>query len=252
MTDFGLVSIITPSYNSERLIGETIESIKAQTYTNWELLITDDCSTDETWEVIQEYVQKDKRIKAFRLDQNSGAGKARNNSIKHALGAYLTFIDADDLWETDFIEKSLHYSKELNADFVFSSYYRTNETFDVKYSSFIVPKRVSYNDVLKTCPISCLTAFINIDKLGKKYMPDLKKRQDAALWLSYLKDIDFAYGIKEPLATYRMREDSLSRNKLSAAKYQWLLYKRVEKLSYFKSLYYMFHWAYNGMLKYRL
>ena len=102
-----IVSIITPTFNSELFISDTIKSIIAQTYTDWELLITDDCSTDETWNLLQEYASKDKRIKVFQLNRNSGAGIARNNSIKHAKGDYLTFIDADDLWEPNFITTSL-------------------------------------------------------------------------------------------------------------------------------------------------
>lgn len=245
-----LISIITPSYNSAKYITETIESVICQSYTNWELLITDDCSSDSTIEVIKNYLEKDSRIKLYVLDKNSGAGVARNNSIKNAKGDYLTFIDSDDLWDKNFLFDSINLCKNNNYSFVFSSYHRRNEDFSINYSDFIVPTRVSYNDVLKSCPISCLTAFIDIKKLGKKYMPLLKKRQDAALWLSYLKEIDYAYGIKNPLAVYRIRKESLSRNKLKVIKYQWQLYRKSEKLSVISSLRYIILWAYYGYKKY--
>jgi teichuronic acid biosynthesis glycosyltransferase TuaG len=250
MKDNSLVTIITPSYNSESFIEEMIQAVLNQTYSNWELLITDDCSTDNTRSIIQNFAERDNRIKLYRLNTNSGAGVARNNSIKHASGHYMTFCDSDDLWEKDFLEKSMHFSRINNAPFVFSSYFRKNENLSKVYTSFIVPKKVNYKSVLKTCPISCLTAFINIDQLGKKYMPELKKRQDAALWLAYLKEIDYAYGIKEPLATYRMRENSLSRNKYKVIKYQWQLYRKSEKISFLKSIRLMAYWFYNGFMKY--
>jgi len=246
-----LVSIVMPTFNVELYINDTIKSIISQTFQNWELLITDDCSKDKTWEMLVEFAKKDTRIKIFQLEQNSGTGIARNNSISYANGNYITFIDGDDFWESNFIERSINFCKTQNIDFVFSSYYRKNEDLSINFSDFIVPAKVSYFDVLKSCPISCLTAFINIKKLGKKYMPDLKKRQDAALWLAYLKETEFAYGIKEPLATYRMRKNSLSRNKLKVIKYQWQLYRKAERLPFFKSLYLILSWAYNGYLKYK-
>lgn len=245
----GLVSIITPSYNSEKFITETINSVLKQTYSNWELLITDDGSTDNSFKIIEEFVNLDLRIKLFKI-KNSGPAKARNNSIKNAKGQYLAFLDSDDLWFKNFLQTSINAIKNSEG-FVFSSYKRCDEnTLKEKYVDFIVPNKVNYKDILKTNSISCLTAFIDVDKLGIEYMPDVMFRQDMGLWLKYLAKIEFAFGIKEPLAIYRIRNNSHSRNKKKLLKPQWYFYRKVEGLSFFGTIYYMVIWAYYGFKKY--
>jgi glycosyltransferase involved in cell wall biosynthesis len=246
-----LVSIITPSYNSANYIAETIQSVQNQTYTNWEMIIVDDCSSDNTEQVIHEIQQTDSRIHFFKLDQNSGSGVARNKGIESASGDYMTFIDSDDIWFPGFIEKSIETIINTKTPFVYSSYKRSNEDLEFVYSDFIVPQKVTYTDILKSNSISCLTAFVDIKTLGKKFMPKIRKRQDMGLWLQYLKEIPFAYGIKEPQAIYRIRENSLSRKKSDLLKYQWEFYREVEKLSVFQSVYYMFQWMYRGFMKYQ-
>jgi glycosyltransferase involved in cell wall biosynthesis len=246
-----LVSIITPTYNSAKYISETIQSVQKQTHKNWEMIIVDDCSQDETVEVIQNFMDEDHRIHLLQLNKNSGAAKARNFGIEKVTGKYMTFLDADDIWFTDFIENSIKIINEKKINFVFSSYKRSNENLEFIYSDFIVPERVTYTDILKTNSISCLTAFINVEVLGIKKMPDVLKRQDMGLWLQYLKEIPYAYGIQEPKAIYRIRENSLSRNKKNLLKYQWQFYREVEKLSFLSSIYYMLHWMYRGFMKYR-
>lgn len=246
-----LVSIITPSYNSEKFISETIQSVQNQTYQNWEMIIVDDCSTDRTVTIVNEILRNEPRIKFFSLSKNQGPAKARNIAIQNAQGNYMTFLDADDIWFTDFIQNSINTINKTGIHFVFSSYRRSNENLEFVYSDFIVPEKVSYEDILKTNSISCLTAFIDIKKLGKKTMPEIRKRQDMGLWLKYLKEIPFAYGIKEPKAIYRIRKNSLSRNKKNLLKYQWQFYREVEELSFFQSVYYMLHWMYRGFIKYR-
>jgi len=247
----GLVSIITPTYNSEKFITETIQSVQNQTYTNWEMLIVDDCSSDKTVDIIQQFMEDDHRIYLIRLNKNSGASKARNKAISEVKGDFMTFLDADDIWFPDFIENSIATIQETGIPFVFSSYRRSNEKLEFVYSDFIVPQKVTYTDILKTNSISCLTAFIDVKKLGVKLMPDIRKRQDMGLWLKYLKEIPFAYGIQEPKAIYRIRENSLSRDKKKLLKYQWQFYRDVEKLSIFESMYYMVQWMVRGFLKYR-
>ena len=247
----GLVSIITPSYNSAKYIAETIKSVQNQTYSNWEMIIVDDCSSDNTEELIKEIQLTDSRIHFFRLDQNSGSGIARNKGIEYASGNYMTFIDSDDIWFSDFIKNSIEAIQTSKTPFVFSSYRRSNDNLEFVYSDFIVPQKVTYKDILKSNSISCLTAFLDIKILGKKYMPKIRKRQDMGLWLQYLKEIPYAYGIQDPQAIYRIRENSLSRNKSNLLKYQWKFYRDVEKLNIFQSLYYMLHWMYRGFIKYR-
>ena len=244
-----LVSIVTPCYNSEKFIAETIASVQQQTVTDWELLIVDDASSDATVAEIKRLQAEDLRIKCFSLKENKGPAHARNLGIQKARGKYLTFLDADDLWFPEFLERSSTEAKM--HPFVFASYKRLDENLEPYLSDFIVPEKVSYTDILKSNSISCLTAFLDIEVLGKKYMPLIKKRQDMGLWLQYLKKIDYAYGIQEPLAIYRIRRDSLSRNKTGLIKYQWKFYREVEQLSVFASAYYLTCWAYRGFVKYR-
>ena len=246
-----LVSIITPSYNSAKFIAETIQSVQYQTYPNWEMIIVDDGSIDETESVVLSIIQKDSRIQFHKLSQNSGPAVARNTGIEKASGDYMTFIDADDIWFPTFIENNIKTIQETGIPFVFSSYRRANEELEFLYSDFIVPHKVSYTDILKSNSISCLTAFVDVKKLGKKYMPLIRKRQDMGLWLNYLKVIPYAYGIQETQAIYRIRKNSLSRKKTDLIQYQWQFYREVEKLNVFQSAYYMLHWMYRGFMKYR-
>lgn len=245
------VSIIIPTHNSGKYITETIESVLSQTHKNWELLIVDDASTDYTVDIIKGFTAHDNRIHLYQLKSNSGPAIARNKGIEHAKGKYMTFLDADDIWLNDFIENSIKTIIETGVHFVFSSYRRSDESLNFVYSDFIVPKKVTYNDILKTNSISCLTAFIDIEVLGKKSMPLIQKRQDMGLWLQYLKEIPFAYGIQEPKAIYRIRKNSLSRDKSNLIRHQWVFYRKVEKLNVFQSLYYMGHWMFRGFKKYR-
>lgn len=245
------ISIITANFNSEKYIAQTIESVLAQKYTDWEMIIVDDNSTDKSMQIVDEYKKKDKRIHSIRLKSNQGPAVARNTGIEKAKGRYITFIDSDDLWEPNFLNLAIE--KMINEDysFVFASYYRKNEDLSEDLGTFIVPEKVAYYDLLKTCPISCLTAIYDTKEIGKFFMPEIIKRQDYGLWLRLLKEIDFAYGIRQPLATYRIRKGSVSSNKFKAAQYQWKIYRDVEKLGLLKSFYYFLHYAVNGILKYR-
>jgi len=246
-----LVSIITPTFNSASYIAETIQSVQNQTYLHWELIIVDDGSTDQTISIIQEIQKVEPRIQLIRQEKNVGPAITRNKGIELAKGNYLTFLDADDLWFSNFIENSINTIEKTKIPFVFSSYRRSDEVLNFVYSDFIVPQKVTYSDILKTNSISCLTAFLDIEVLGKKFMPIIHKRQDMGLWLQYLKEIPYAYGIQEPKAIYRIRKNSLSRKKSDLIKYQWQFYRKVEKLSVIHSAYYMTHWMVRGFLKYR-
>lgn len=245
------VSIITPCYNSEKYIRETIRSVQQQTYTDWEHIVVDDASTDGTPEIMKELAKQDSRITFLSLTVNSGSAVARNRGIEMAKGRYLTFIDSDDLWYPDFIEISIATILKTKIPFVYASYRRANENLEFIYSDFIVPKKVNYTDILKSNSISCLTAFLDVKVLGKMTMPLVRKRQDMGLWLKYLKKIEFAYGILEPKAIYRIRLNSLSRNKISLIRSQWQFYRVIEQLSFIYSMYYMLCWMYYGHIKYR-
>lgn len=241
MKDYSLVSIITPSYNSSKFIAETIEGVLKQTYHNWELLITDDCSTDNSVEIINKYVQQDSRIKLLNLDVNSGAGVCRNNSIKAAKGRYIAFCDSDDVWMPQKLEKQLALMEKMDCAFSYSSYMQIDEEGN-EIGIVICNKRKTFSSMKRDC-IGCLTAIYDTQKVGKMYMSSLRKRQDWGLWLEIIAKCKVAYGVKEPLAYYRLRKGSISNKKLSLIKYNINVYRTILKYSSLKS-YFLFLFMY--------
>lgn len=243
-----LVSIITPSFNSAKSIGATIKSVQIQDYENWEMLIVDDCSTDNTREVVQAYADKDHRIKLIARKWNAGPAVTRNRAISCASGRYIAFLDSDDIWYPEKLAKQIEFMLCNDVAFSYTSYRRVH--VDGHQIGFVsVPKHVTYYDVLKTNRIGCLTACYDTEKLGKIYMPNISKRQDLGLWLKILKRIDKAYGIEECLADYYVGMSTVSSNKITAAKYQWRVYREVENLPFLRSLYYFVAYAYNSITK---
>jgi len=238
-----LVSIITPTYNSEKFILGTIESIQKQTYINWELLITDDCSTDKTIEIIKDYKQTDKRIKLYKLKTNSGAGLARNNSIRHAAGRFIAFCDSDDRWLPNKLEVQLEYLLNQNAGFTYSSYFLHNEEQN-KIGEIKGPRKISYRQILRNNYIGCLTAIYDTQALGKMFMPDIRKRQDWVLWINIIKKLGTVQGISEPLAIYTVRKNSISSNKFKLVKYNWVIYNKALGFGIISSLLYMIQFLY--------
>lgn len=246
-----LVSIITPSYNSAKFIENTINSVLKQTYQNWEMIIVDDVSKDNTIDIIKEYVKKDNRIKLVQLTSNSGAAVARNTAIENAKGRFIAFLDSDDLWVAEKLEKQINFMLRNNYSFTYTNYNLIDED-NVKYGkTFKAKKEVTYHDLLKTCSIGCLTVIYDSAKLGKIYMPLIRKRQDYGLWLKILKIIPKAYCLEESLAIYRTHQNSISSNKKNAALYQWKIYREVEKLNILLSVYFFVHYAINGLIKYK-
>lgn len=226
MNDLGLVSVIMPCYNCADYISDTIESIQSQTYQNWELLITDDCSSDNCCEIISEYAAKDSRIKLFHLEKNSGAGAARNNSIKEARGRFIAFCDSDDRWYPEKLEKQLAYMKTKDCAMSHTSYMTCSENNDI--TGIIVCKKIeSLKSMCKDDKMGFLTVIYDTSKTGKVYMPTLRKRQDWALKLKILQKCDYSFGMKEPLAYYRKRKGSISSNKRKLIKYNIAVYKEI-------------------------
>lgn len=234
-----LVSVIMPSYNSSRFITESIESILCQTYTNLELLITDDGSTDNTLEIIENYCRKDKRIKLFSLSGNMGAGHARNKSIREAQGKYIAFCDSDDTWLPDKLERQIAFMRTNNCCFCFSSYFVCNESGQ-QTGIVIAPSSVSLTDTKRDDKIGFLTAIYDATMYGKFYMPTLRKRQDWAYVLLILKKCHKAFALKEPLACYRRSRGSISANKLSLIKFNAKVYETVFGYSTLHSYCYLF------------
>lgn len=229
-----LVSIITPTYNCAGYVEKTILSIINQTYTNWELLITDDCSADGTVEVVDSYRQKDPRIKLFRLETNSGTGVARNNSIKEARGRYIAFCDSDDLWLPEKLEKQIKFISENGYPFTYTSYYIFTRDSD-KMKNYTCVRKSGFVRLLMDNHIGCLTAIYDTSVLGKIYMPEIRKRQDWALWLDIIKKVKKGYGLDEYLSVYRIRTSSVSSRKADLVKYNLKVYTDILKYNKLKS-----------------
>lgn len=234
-----LVSIITPSYKSEKFISQTIKSVLSQTYKNWEMIIIDDVSPDNSNKVIEEYCKKDSRIKLIKLGINSGPAVARNRAIEEANGRYIAFLDADDLWMSEKLEKQLAYMQVKDCALSYTAYKTMSEDGKNLNVNINPPMRLTYKELLKSNRIGCLTAIYDTYKIGKVYMPLIKKRQDYGLWLKILSNIDTAYGVNELLATYRIMSNSISSNKIDLLKYNYALFREHEKFSAIKSLYYL-------------
>jgi len=243
-----LVSIVTPSYNSAKYISQTIESVLNQTYQNWEMIIVDDLSSDNSIDIISKYLGD--RIKLIQLEKNSGSAVARNRAIEEAKGRYIAFLDADDIWLPNKLEKQIEFLDRYKLAFTYSSYYLIDEDGN-DLGIFKTEESITYRSILKTNPIGCLTAIYDTEKLGKVFMPNIRKRQDYGTWLKILKKIETSQGILEPLAKYRILKNSLSSNKFKTAQYQWKIYREVEKLNIFQSIYYFLNYAYYGFQKYK-
>lgn len=249
MEDYGLVSIITPSYNSAKYIADTIEAICKQTYMNWELLITDDCSTDDSVKIIKNYMIKDTRIKLQQLDVNSGAGVCRNKSIEAAQGRYIAFCDSDDIWMPHKLEMQLRFINQKDCAFVYSSYMLMNEKKEVLGVS-VCRNQETFTSMKRDNGIGCLTVLYDTAKVGKMYMSSLRKRQDWGLWLEILRKCKVAYGMKEPLAYYRLRQGSISNKKLTLMRHNVNVYRTILHYSLVKAyLFCIFVFVPNYFLK---
>ncbi|MDP4536912.1 glycosyltransferase family 2 protein [Alkalimonas collagenimarina] len=230
-----LVSVIMPAYNSGEFIAASIRSVLDQDYTNWELLIVNDCSTDNTRGVIKSFIT-DPRIQLLDNRHNLGGAGSRNRAIEHARGRFIAFLDSDDLWSTDKLSKQIGFMLSNAIAFSFSGYSTMTEAGAVK-ESIQVPEKISFSQLLKHNYIGCLTAVYDAEQLGKVYMPLVRKRQDFALWLEILKQIDFAYGLPANLGFYRIRTGSLSANKKDAFTYYWRVLRDVGECGFFSAAY---------------
>lgn len=238
------VSIITPVYNSEKYIGETIKSVLSQTYYNWEMLIADDCSQDNTSDVIKGF--DDPRIKYFKLEENSGAAVARNKALEKAQGKYIAFLDADDMWKPQKLEKQLEFMIKNKVGFSFTSYEILKE---IENKVIKVPEKLNYNQFMKNTIIGTLTVMINVDIVGEVRLVNVKKDHDSMTWAKLLREGNFAYGLDESLAYYRKVEGSISNDKFKAAKNHWNNCRNIEKLSLPRCLYYFFFYGINAVKK---
>lgn len=235
-----LVSIITSNYNCERFIEQTIKSVQAQTYQNWEMLIQDDCSTDGSYDMALRMAEKDSRIKVERNKKNSGAAVTRNNAIKRSKGQYLAFLDSDDIWLAEKLEKQLKFMHDNNSDFSFTRYEHISEEGESLGVQANVVDKTTYKGLLHHCWLGCLTVMYKQDLNHKIYGPDVCKSNDYALFLKVIKEIGYANGLNECLGLYRIRKGGISRNKFKKIKPHIHVLHDIEGHNLIKSYYYLF------------
>ncbi len=240
----GLVSVITPTYNCAKFIAETIESVQAQTYENWEMVIVDDCSTDNTKVIVDAYMAKDSRVKYHCLEENSGAAVARTKAMELAQGEFMAFCDSDDLWMPDKLARQLAFMAETGHAFTCTAYEQMDEESKSLDRVIKTVTKTDYNRLLLDCPVGNSTVMYNVGVMGKFQVPNIRKRNDDALWLQMLKKEKYIWGMPDVLMRYRIRSNSISSNKLKVIKYHWILYREIEHLSVFRSAFHICWWCF--------
>lgn len=241
-----LISIIVPVYNVEKFIEETMDCVLAQTHTEWELLLVEDCSSDDTAAVIQRYMERagEPRIRLIRQPSNMGAARARNRGLQEANGRYISYLDADDLWAPEKLEKELAFMKEKDAAFVFTGYEFADENGRGTGKVVHVPETLTYKQALSNTTIFTTTVMFDTEKLDKKQLEmPVMKSEDTALWFKVLRSGVVAYGLDENLVKYRRAGRSLSSNKLEALRRIWNLYRKAEGLNLLSSAWHFCFWA---------
>ena len=244
----GLVSIIMPSYNTAKFISETIESVLAQTYPNWELIIVDDCSTDNTDEVVKPYLS-DPRISYIKNDKNSGAAVSRNRALRAAKGKWIAFLDSDDLWMPEKLEKQVSFMKENGYRFSYTNYMEIDENSVPNGRSVTGPKKITRHGMYNYCWMGCLTVMYDAETVGLIQIADIKKNNDYAMWLKACEKAD-CYLLDEVLAKYRKRSGSISNHGYTKLiKWHYKLYREAEKRSALVSAVFTLRNLFWGVLK---
>lgn len=223
-----LVSIIMPSYNTGRFIKETIDSVLAQSYLNWELIIVDDCSTDNSDEVIKSYLA-DPRIRYIKNEINSGAAVSRNRALREAKGKWIAFLDSDDLWEPEKLEKQIAFMQDNGHHFSYTNYIEIDEESVPNGKSVTGPKRITKQGMYNYCWVGCLTVMYDAEVIGLIQIADIKKNNDYAMWLKVCKKAN-CYLLDETLAKYRKRSESISNHGyVKLIKWHYKLYREAER-----------------------
>lgn len=244
------VSIITPVYNAERFLKETADSVFKQSYTDWEWILVNDCSTDKSWELMQGLSEKDQRIKIFSNKENIKSGKTRNFAIQKACGRFIAFLDADDKWHQDKLAIQISFMLENDYHFTHTSFGYLDEKGKKIKSTFHVSGTVDYDHLLKRTEIGCLTAVYDAGKIGKYYMSEHATKQDYALWLSILKTGVKSYGIDKELAFYRLVANSATSSKHKLILKHISFLKDTQGFNTMKAIYYTGYWMVNGFVRY--
>jgi teichuronic acid biosynthesis glycosyltransferase TuaG len=245
-----LVSIITPAFRCASVVGETLQSVLDQTYPHWELLVAEDCSPDNTREVIRGWAQADPRIKLVEMARNGGPALARNAALERAQGRWVAFLDSDDLWLPQKLERSLAHARQTGAAFVFTGFRRIPAAGGRAGRYLAVPRTLSYRQLLGNTAIATSTVLLDISRTGAVRMRQTYY-DDFDCWLRILKKGVLAHGLDEDLMRYRVMNQSVSRNKRKSAGKVWRAYRDLEQLSVASSAWYFAQYALRGLLKYR-
>lgn len=243
-----LVSIITPTFNSEKYIAQTIASVQHQTHSNWEMILVDDGSTDNTTQLITAFLEKDDRIKLYSLPKNSGAGVARNEAIQMANGNYIAFLDSDDLWMPTKLEKQIDFMISQNQPFTFSFYDCIDEAGITLHKRIEAPKILTYRQLFFCNFVGNLTGIYAVDYFGKIPISSIRKRQDWMVWLTVLKKIRKAKPVQESLAFYRVRNNSISASKWALLQHNFAVYRLFHKFNVALSLLCMLGFLFTQLL----
>ena len=248
--DFGLISIIMAAYNTEKTIEQAINSVLSQTYTNFELLVVNDCSKDRTVELVKDIVAKDSRVRLISNVKNSGVSYTRKHGLEEAKGDWIAILDSDDAWEPEKLEKQIELQRRTNADLLFTgSAFMDSEGHPIDWCLH-APKEVTYRQLLKQNVLSNSSALVRKELYAKYYAIGDGMHEDFAIWLSILKEGKKAYGVDEPLLIYRIAKSSKSGNKVKAARMNWNTYRYVG-LNLMEAIYYECWYIFNGIRKYR-
>ena len=244
-----LVSVIMPCYNMERFIADTIRSVINQTFADWELLIVDDVSTDGTVAQVQSFTENDDRIHFNINTEHSGIAPTRNRCIQEAKGRFFAFLDADDIWHPEKLERQLHFMLEHQIGFSYSAYDLVDESGKPLGKTIKTAGNLSYDNYLHNTIIGCSTVMIDTDRVGPVVVPDFRTSEDTATWLDLLKKGFTAYAIEEPLTSYKIRQNSASSNKLKASADLWKVYRKHEKLPLHTAIYSFLCYAFHAIKK---
>lgn len=248
--DFGLISIIMAAYNTEKTIEQAINSVLSQTYTNFELLVVNDCSTDRTAELVKSIAAKDSRVRLISNVKNSGVSYTRKHGLEEAKGSWIAILDSDDAWAPKKLEKQIDLQRRTNADLLFTgSAFMDSDGQPIDWYLH-APAEVTYRQLLKQNVLSNSSALVRKELYAKYYAIGDGMHEDFAIWLSILKEGKKAYGVDEPLLIYRIAKSSKSGNKVKAARMNWNTYRYVG-LNLMEAIYYECWYIFNGIRKYR-
>lgn len=246
-----LISVIMPAYNCEKYIENSVNSVLTQSYTNFELIIIDDASTDNTVNIVKNIMEKDTRVKLVKNVRNIGVALTRDRGIEHAEGEWIAFLDSDDIWRQEKLEEQMKVYEETNSNFIFTGSSFMNEEGEMYYRNFHVPRQVSYKQLLKQNVISCSSVMIKKEYLVKYKMQNDKIHEDFGVWLRVLKQEKIvAFGLNQPLIIYRIYKKSKSGNKFKSFVMTFRTYRFIN-LNLIQSLYYLSWYSVTGLIKYR-